>query len=143
MGLSRRHLGRHTTRVSFDPAALGAAIGSACPEVMLAFLHGSARDGQVEPGSDIDIAVYLDRPASLDLHARIVESVERLAPGPHCDVGVLNDAEPVYRFEALKGRLVLARDRHEYARFFSLACRQYEAQMADYRRQLRYRTGAA
>ncbi len=108
----------------------------------MAFLLGSARDGTVEPGSDIDIAVKLQGRATLELYDRLLEAVASVAPGPHCDVGVLG-AEPVYRFEALKGRLLFARDEESYREFFSLTCRQYEAQMHDYARQLRYRRGAA
>jgi hypothetical protein len=87
--------------------------------------------------------VLLDRPVTLDLYARLQDAVARVAPGPRCDIGVLGGAEPVYRYEALGGRLLFARDRDSYLELYSLTCRQYEAQMLDYERQFRYRTGAA
>lgn len=52
-------------------------------------------------------------------------------------------AEPVFRFEALKGRIVLQRDEETWLRFFSVTCREYEAQMFHYVRQRRYRLQAA
>ena len=64
-------------------------------------------------------------------------------PGGNGEIGFLNDAEPVYRFEALKGRLLFTRDRNEYLSFFALTCREYESQLVDYERQYRYRMGAA
>ena len=63
------------------------------------------------------------------------------APGAYCDIGFLNHAEPVYRFEALRGRLLFTRNVETYLRFFSLTCREYESQLADYERQYRYRAG--
>jgi hypothetical protein len=48
----------------------------------------------------------------------------------------------VYRFEALKGRLLFARDRDFLAEFHSLTCREYETQMIHYARQRRYRLEA-
>ena len=109
----------------------------------MAFLLGSARDGNAEPGSDIDLAVLLGGRATFDLYVRLQDAVASIAPGPHCDIGVLDGAEPVYRYETLKGRLLLAKDPEAFLSFYSLACREYEAQMHDYARQLRYRTGAA
>ena len=59
------------------------------------------------------------------------------------DIGILNGAEPIYRFEALKGRLLFCRDEERYLDFFSLTCREYESQIADYERQRRYRLEGA
>ena len=142
MSLARRHLSRHTTTISFDPQALAEGIRGECPEVVFALLMGSARDGRVELGSDVDLAVYADQPPNLDLHGRLVETVEAVAPGAHCDVGWLKRAEPVYRFESLRGRLLFTRNREAYLRFFSLTCREYEDQLADYERQHHHRTGS-
>ena len=62
-----------------------------------------------------------------------------VVPDVRCDIGILNSAEPIYRFEALKGRLLFARDQERYVTFFSKTCREYESQMFDYERQLKYR----
>jgi thiamine monophosphate kinase len=65
-----------------------------------------------------------------------------MLPEVRCDAGILNSAEPVYRFEALKGRLLFVHDRVGYAAFYSLTCREYESQMASYERQRLYRQEA-
>jgi predicted nucleotidyltransferase len=143
MSLSKRHLSEHKEPVLFDPAALGAALRDACPDVLFAFLLGSSRDGFVAVASDIDVAVYVKGKATLDLLAHVEETVSRHAPGVHCDAGVLNSADPIYRYAALEGRRLFARDEEAYLRFFSLTCREYEDQLRDYDRQHRYRMEVA
>ena len=123
----------------FDVNKLATLLKDKCPQICLALLHGSAKDGQVKEGSDIDLALLIDGKPTLQLYADVSEWVEAVAPGVQCDIGILNNAEPVYRFEALKGRLLFFRDEEQYLRFFSLTCREYESQVADYQRQQRYR----
>ena len=110
--------------------------------MVFALLHGSARDGMVRQGSDVDIAVYLTRRPTVATYRRIWDAVATVVHGAETDVGVLNGAEPVFRFETLKGRLLFTRSREAYWAFFSLACREYESQMASYERQRRYRIEA-
>ncbi len=143
MGLSKRHLSGRTEPVDFDPAALGEALSRECEAIVFALLMGSARDGHVAAGSDIDLALYLAEPASFRLIGQVQDIAARVAPGVHCDVGLLRNAEPVFRFEALKGRLLFTRDREVFLRFFSLTCREYESQLASYARQYSFRMGAA
>ena len=125
--------------MKFDADKLGQMIEARCAEVCFALLHGSAKEGDVRPGGDIDIALDMDGRAPLETFGQVIEIVSQLAPGVKCDPGVLNGAEPVYRFEALKGRLLFCRDQERYVDFFSLTCREYESQMADYQRQHKYR----
>lgn len=125
--------------MTFDVEKLAAAVENACPEAVFALLHGSARDGVIREGGDIDIAVYLDAAATLDILDRVILAVEALAPDARCDCGVLNRADCIYRFEALKGKMLFCRDEDKYAEFFSLTCREYEYQMANYERQRQYR----
>ncbi len=139
MGLSKQHLNRHTSTVSFSLDSLSRALEDECPEIVFALLLGSSRDGVAEVGSDIDIALFLDGRATFDVYDRTTEIVENLAPGVHCDVGILNNAEAVYRFEALKGNLLFCRTQEVYLRFYSLACREYETQVFHYEKQHRYR----
>lgn len=139
MSLSRREERGNTAPLDFDPAALAMALREACPEVVFALLLGSGRDGRIPPGGDMDLAVSIDSRLSLDLVDRITAVAQRFAPGIAVDVGCFDRAEPVYRFEALKGRLLFTRDQDRYLDAFSLACREYESQMVDYRRQARYR----
>ena len=128
--------------MKFDRNKLSKALESACPEVVFALLHGSAKDGVVRPGSDVDVALFVEGKSSLDIYQNAYDAIESVISGIEPDVGILNNAEPVYRFEALKGRLLFCRDRERYISFFSRTCRQYEFQMADYERQHRYRLEA-
>lgn len=143
MSLSKQYLSSHAKPLRFDVGALAEALKSACPEVSFALLLGSSRDGQVAVGSDLDLALYVEEKPPFELYGRVAGVAASFAPGVHCDIGILKRAEPVYRFESLKGRLLFARDPETYLRFFSLTCREYESQLADYERQFRYRTEAA
>ena len=125
--------------MKFDVDRLADLLKKQCPQICFALLHGSARDGQVKRGGDIDLALFIEGKPVLDLYERVCMLVEAIAPGARCDVGILNRAEPVYRFEALKGRLLFYRDEERYLHFFSVTCREYESQVADYQRQQRYR----
>jgi predicted nucleotidyltransferase len=130
-------------QVHFNPDALARALDAALPEAEFCLLLGSAAGGTVAESSDLDLAFYLNGRPSIEFYRRVSEAVRELLPGVTCDTGVLNFAEPVYRFEALKGRLLFTRDEERYVEFFSRTCREYESQMFDYERQLRYRLEAA
>ena len=125
--------------VVFDPEAFGTALREGCPEVVFALLLGSARDGRVPPGGDVDLAVGLECAFTLELADRITAIAQGVVPGCEIDLGCFDGAEPVYRFEALKGRLLFARDMDRFLDAYSLTCREYESQMRDYERQARYR----
>ncbi len=125
--------------MKFDREQLSKALESACPEVVFALLHGSAKDSDIQPGSDLDIALFVDGKPSLEIFQSAYDAIASVVADVEPDVGILNKAEPVYCFEALKGNLLFCRDREKYTTFFSQTCRQYEFQMADYQRQHRYR----
>ena len=132
-------LSAHSEPQESSVAELGAAIKQACPEVVFAFPTGSAANGLVAVGSDLDVALYVEDRVSWETLRKVHDVVELRLPGVHCDLGSLNQEEPVYRFEALKGHLLFVRTLEVYLRFYSLTCREYESQMADYERQLMYR----
>lgn len=139
MSLSRREVNKSTAPVNFNPNVLGTALRDGCPDILFALLLGSARDGHIPPGGDLDIAVSLEAGLNLNLVERITAIAQRVLPGSDVDIGCFDRAEPVYRFEALKGRLLFARDNDRFLDAYSLACREYESQMYDYERQVRYR----
>ena len=127
----------------FDPEQLGSVLEERLPEVEFCFLMGSAVSGTVKAYSDLDLAFYLDEKQSYGFYRKAMDVVRSVVPDVRCDVGILNAAEPVYRFEALKEMLLFARDEERYVTFFSRTCREYESQMFDYERQRRYRREAA
>ncbi len=145
MGLSKRHLDRQPEVFPVDPDGLGRTLQEALPEAVFAYLLGSASaGGAVPPHGDLDVAVFLapnSRP-DLSLYSRAQQACERSVGLVRCDLGILNRAEPVYRFEALKGRLLFCRDRETSLRFYSLSSREYEHQLFHYEKQRRYRLEA-
>jgi predicted nucleotidyltransferase len=120
---------------SFRVADLAAAVRDRLPWVDFAYLLGSAQDGRLLAGADVDVAVYLAAaalPANWERIAAVMSTVETVCPPAVCDPGILNTAGVVYRFEALKGRLLFRRQGREdkHAEFYSLTCREYEDYMA-------------
>lgn len=142
MGLSKRYLDRNATPVEFDPAALARRIEDEVPEILFAYILGSSAGGRVEPHSDLDIAAWLAGESTLQLYSRVQDISDDILGGVRCDLGILNSAEPIYRFEALKGHLLFTRDRELWLTFYSRASREYEHQMFDYGKQRRYRLEA-
>lgn len=140
MSIAKQHLDINSEPIVFSIGLLGEAIKEACAGVIFALLMGSAKDGVVPPRSDLDLALYLKDRADRSIFS-VVEDAVRPVVGREVrvDVGLLNGAEVVYRFEAIKGKLLFTRDKELWSAFFSLACREYETQMALYRRQRRYR----
>lgn len=144
MSLSRREekLARNKSSGSCRISAknIAEALKAKIPYIDFACLLGSAGKGEgaVRKGSDIDLAVYFspEIPASWDKISDIISTVENLYPGFECDLGILNDAGPTYRFEAIKGKLLFVREDKigEYAEFYSLTCREYEEMMAAHRK---------
>ena len=143
MGLSKQYLNTNETDVPFYIRQVSDCLKEKLPEVSFALLMGSAQGGIVKAHSDFDLALYLEKgKPTLELYSEVSEALENLLPNVRVDIGFLNTAEPVYRFEALKGTLLFARDKELYSRFFSLTCREYESQMASYERQIKYRKEA-
>ena len=115
---------------------------SAVAAVKYAMVFGSARDGVVRAGSDLDVAVGLTdaEAGNVDCLLDIVGRVED-AFGVTCDPAVLNTAGPVLRHEALKGRILFVRPDCEnaFSGFYVRTCAEYEDLMVSYARQLAYR----
>ena len=111
------------------------------PEILFAFLFGSSKEGILRPGSDIDIAVYLEKKVSImTLIPRIIDRLESLT-GSTCDLTILNATGPLIAFEALRGKLLFVRNESMdvYADFYSLTCRLSEDQRWFMKKQLEYR----
>jgi predicted nucleotidyltransferase len=113
---------------------------AAAPRVVAATVFGSARDGWMQSGSDLDVAVLFDRPPAADEFLRFYTDLCDQLPGVEkVDLVVLNQADPILAFEALRGRFLCKNDSEQTAAFFSLVCREYEdvmAMVADQRRGL-------
>jgi predicted nucleotidyltransferase len=112
------------------------------PEVLFAYLFGSASEGSLREGGDVDIALWISDPKiRMELIPRITGVVELFAHGSPCDLIVLNDAGSLLSFEVLQGRLLFVREEAMdiYTGFYSLTCRKYEDDIAWMKKQLKYR----
>jgi len=106
--------------------------------VVGATVFGSARDGRVRPGSDLDLAVLFDKPLSaeefLDFYSDLCDQV----PGVEkVDLIRLNQADPILAFEAISGAFLCTNDVDKMAGYFSLVCREYEDVMGNLEHQRR------
>lgn len=150
MGLSRRRLDTNARPCTFDVDQLAAALERAVPDADLVYLLGSAAGGTVAAHSDIDISVLLardphgeDGASRFSTVYRAIDEVVAECVGPvRLDLGLLNGAEPVFRFESLRGRLLVCRDVELWLSFYERTCREYEERMVSYERQRRYRIAA-
>ena len=100
------------------------------PHVIAAWAFGSAKDGEIRPGGDLDIAVLWDRSPTLDERVELLIQLQRVFNFDDVDLVVLNGASPITRFEAVSGRLIFSRDANRQAEFVSLTAREYEDEMA-------------
>jgi len=98
--------------------------------VQAAWVFGSAREGSIKPGSDLDIGVLFFAASSLDERVMLREQLQKSLSFDDIDLVILNEASPITRFEAICGRRVFVRDRSRWAEFFSLTAREYEDEMA-------------
>jgi predicted nucleotidyltransferase len=125
----------------FDVHLITQAIEEYFPDIPFAYLFGSAQNGVVKPGSDIDVAVYYK---GTDPFARFnVEEQIALAIGRRLqvDIVMLRNANPVLAFEALKGKLLFVREEcmDEYADFYTRTWRDYEEEIYWMKTELIYR----
>ena len=143
MSLSHSHIDTCPVPIALDIPLLASELERRLPEAIFALLLGSAAPTGVIPArSDLDLAFYLqpNTVLSLDFQARIENAVDAQTQGRiRVDAGTLNQADPVYRFEALKGKLLFCRNDEVYLDFFSRTSRDYEMQMVLYARQRAYR----
>jgi predicted nucleotidyltransferase len=128
--------------MTFDIPGLSAELERRFPDVLFAYIFGSAQTGTIRPGGDVDLAVWIaDTAKKIDLVPALTGLVESFTDGTECDLVFLNDAGDQLAFESLKGRKLFVRpeavDLH--AGFYSLTCREYEDRIAWMKKQLQYR----
>ena len=100
------------------------------PEIEAVWVFGSARDGEVLEGSDIDFGILFRSLLTLDLLAEVRASLQTILNVDDIDLIVLNNASSILRFEAVRGRRLYCREVNRCAAFVSLAAREYEDDMA-------------
>jgi len=119
-----------------------AAVLEGIEYIEYAIVFGSAQNGIVCAGSDLDAAVWL-APADTQTIDHLLEIVGKIEDtfAVTCDLTVLNTAGPVLRHEALKGRVLFVRPgcEDDFSEFYVRTCAEYEDLMAWRTRQLAYR----
>jgi predicted nucleotidyltransferase len=118
------------------------------PDVVAAYLFGSAAANLDHAQSDVDVALLLaeslSRSAALEIHLRVMADLEAIC-GRQVDVVILNTASPLVCFQVFKhGRLLAERDRKGRA-LFEMRARSlyydfkpyYDLQVSQFTRRLR------
>lgn len=100
------------------------------PNVVAAWAFGSAQDGMVRDEGDIDIGILVEAAPSLDELTGLLGRLQDALQFEDIDLVVLNEANPILRFEALSGKSLFCRDLSRRAEFASLTAREYEDSMA-------------
>jgi len=95
-----------------------------------AWLFGSAQDGEVRDGGEVDIGVLFDEKPGLDAMAVCRARLQKILRFDAIDLVILNGTSPILRFEALCGKRVYCADEDRCAEFASLTAREYEDEMA-------------
>ena len=95
-----------------------------------AWLFGSAQNGEIREGGDVDMGVLFDEKPGVDVLALLRARLQKALEFEEVDLVVLNDASPILRFEALCGMRIYCRDEERCAEFASLTAREYEDEMA-------------
>ena len=106
------------------------------PEVIAAWVFGSSRDRHVGPSSDVDIAVLFESLPPLAAQLALLAKLQSALQLVDIDVVVLNNANPILRFEAISGQPLFCRDLGRRAEFASLTARESEDEMAFWQRAL-------
>ena len=114
-------------RIDWDRAA---QVFDSFPNVIAAWAFGSAQQGEIRDGSDLDIAVFFQAVPSLDERAGLRAELQTNLQFDDIDLLVLNGASPITRFEAISGRSIYCRDVGARAEFDSLTAREYEDAIA-------------
>lgn len=117
-------------------------IFAAYPNVIAVWAFGSAKNGELRAGGDIDLGVlFADMPS---LHERIAlaDAIDHRLKSGTIDLSVLNHASAILRFEALSGRKIYSTDVETEAAFQSLAAREYEHAMWMLKRGLKWQQEA-
>jgi predicted nucleotidyltransferase len=101
-------------------------VWEATPKVIAAWAFGSAQNGQISVGSDADIGVLMESSPSLDEQIDLLAKLQAALQFEDIDLVILNEANPILRFEAISGRPLFCRDAGRRAEFASLTAREYE-----------------
>jgi len=99
------------------------------PDVRCAVVFGSAQDGNIKPGSDLDIGIYFSQKPKGEEYINLMVEMAEVAEFDLIDLVDLGTADPILAFEALSGNFICKSDPEKTAKLTSLVCREYEETM--------------
>jgi len=138
-------VGAETQRQDEPDAKIRAAIVSVLerhPSVSMAILFGSLAAGRGRPDSDLDLAVSATAPLTVDARIELIDDLAA-ALGRPIDLIDLNQAHgPLLQQVLTTGRLMLCRNRTEYAELLRRLAYEEADVMPYYRRILATRRQA-
>jgi predicted nucleotidyltransferase len=125
---------------SINIQEIASAIKDNFPEIPFAHIFGSSANGEVKPGSDIDIAIWYNGCDPL-IKVKVLETIEPLINNTHIDIVNICNVNPLLAHEALAGKILYVREdqKSRYASFYSRIAAEYEDKIYWIRKQLEYR----
>lgn len=111
-------------------------IWEANPKIIAAWAFGSAQAGVVREGGDVDTAVLTTTPLTFNEQLTLLGQLQTALQTDDIDLVILNNANPILRFEAVSGKRLFCRDLSAMASFVSLTAREYEDEMAQWQMAL-------
>jgi predicted nucleotidyltransferase len=125
---------------SINIQEIASAIKDNFPEIPFAHIFGSSANGEVKPGSDIDIAIWYNGFDPL-IKVKVLETIEPLVNNTHIDIVNISNVNPLLAHEALAGKILYVREEQKsrYASFYSRIAAEYEDKIYWIRKQLEYR----
>ncbi len=105
-------------------------IWEADPNIVSAWAFGSAKNGLVREGGDLDIGILFYKTPLLDELADLRADIQKTLGIDEIDLLALNSLDSITKFEAISGRLLFCRNMEKRAGFVSLTAREYEYDMA-------------
>ena len=98
-------------------------------DVLCAVVFGSAQDGKVNPGSDLDIGIFFTEKPKGEKYIRLLVEIAEAAEFDVIDLVDLGTADPILAFETLSGNFICRSNPDKTAELTSLVCREYEDTM--------------
>jgi predicted nucleotidyltransferase len=109
-------------------------VWQAYPALIAVWSFGSAQDGRIAFGSDLDIALLFAESPKFETLCNIRADLQEVLELEDIDLMNLNTASVISAMEAISGTSLFCRDLGQRAEFASLTSRQYEDDMAQLRR---------
>ena len=100
------------------------------PFIVASWSFGSAQDGAVAQGSDLDIAILFSSRPDLEQLAGLRADLQDALGFDAIDMMILNSAGSISAMEAVSGKPLFCRNTSKRAEFVSSISRQYEDDMA-------------